>query len=80
MSVRFRSASSACSPFSQWMKSPAKWMALTPRWVIEECASTPVKVATQVDLAPVRLLLSERVFRWAVRKAATPIEREEASV
>src|SRR5881409_3811764 len=37
---------------------------------------TPVKVATQVDLAPVRLLLSERVFRWAVRKAATPIERE----
>ena len=22
----------------------------------------------------------ERVFRWAVRKAATPIEREEASV
>jgi len=28
----------------------------------------------------VRSLLSERVFRWAVRKAATPIEREEASV
>ena len=28
------------------MKSPAKWMALTPRWVIDECASTPVKVAT----------------------------------
>src|SRR5207253_9771341 len=41
---------------------------------------TPVKGATQVDLAPVRSLLSERVFRWAVRKAATPIEREEASV
>ena len=46
MSVRLRSASSTCSSFSQWMKSPAKWMALTPRWVIEECASKPVKVAT----------------------------------
>jgi len=43
MSVRFLPASSCCSSFSQWMKSPAKWMALTPRWVIEECASTPVK-------------------------------------
>jgi hypothetical protein len=46
MSLRFRCASSSCSSFSQWMKSPAKWMALTPRWVIEEWASTPVKVAT----------------------------------
>ena len=43
-------------------------------------AGTPVQVATHVDLAVVRPLLSERVFRWAVRKAPTPIEREEASV
>ena len=45
MSVRVRPASSTCSSFSQWMKSPAKWMALTPRCVMEEWASTPVKVA-----------------------------------
>src|SRR5690349_3284454 len=43
-------------------------------------AGIPIKVATRVDLELVRPLLSERVFRWAVRKAPTPIEREEASV
>ena len=43
-------------------------------------AGTTVKVATRVDLAAVRPLLSERVFRWAVRKSPAPIEREEAPV
>src|SRR5438874_7777008 len=32
-----------------------------------------VKVATRVDVAVVRPLLSERVFRWAVHQTATPI-------
>src|SRR2546423_1770215 len=36
-----------------------------------------VKVATRVELGPVRRLLSERVFRWAARAAATPIASEE---
>ena len=39
-----------------------------------------VKVATRVEVAPVRRLLSERVFRWAARAAATPIDAEEAAV
>jgi inosine-uridine nucleoside N-ribohydrolase len=34
---------------------------------------TRVRVATRVNMALVRPLLSERVFRWAVRTAATPI-------
>jgi purine nucleosidase len=39
-----------------------------------------VRVATQVDVAKVRPLLSERVFRWATRTAAAPSvpEGEEA--
>src|SRR5690349_12083022 len=39
-----------------------------------------VKVATRVEVATVRRLLSERVFRWAARAAATPIAAEEAAV
>src|SRR6266702_2353920 len=39
-----------------------------------------VKVATRVELGPVRRLLSERVFRWATRSAATPIASEEVQV
>ncbi|HLB82597.1 MAG TPA: nucleoside hydrolase [Gemmatimonadales bacterium] len=39
-----------------------------------------VKVATRVELGPVRRLLSERVFRWAARAAATPIASEEVQV
>ena len=35
-------------------------------------AGALVKVATQVDTGPVRSLLSERVFRWAVRPTAAP--------
>lgn len=39
-----------------------------------------VQVATHVDVAKVRSLLSERVFRWATRTASTPsvVEGEEA--
>src|SRR2546430_2725193 len=39
-----------------------------------------VKVATRVELGPVRRLLSERGFRWAARAAATPIASEEVQV
>jgi len=39
-----------------------------------------VKVATRVDVAAVRPLLSERVFRWAVHQTATPIVSQEAAV
>jgi purine nucleosidase len=39
-----------------------------------------VKVATHVDVAMVRPLLSERVFRWAVHQGATPIVSQEAGV
>ena len=39
-----------------------------------------VKVATRVDVALVRPLLSERVFRWAVHQTATPIVAQEAGV
>ena len=39
-----------------------------------------VKVATRVELGPVRRLLSERVFRWAARAATTPIASEEVQV
>jgi purine nucleosidase len=39
-----------------------------------------VKVATRVDVALVRPLLSERVFRWAVRPTPAPIRVEEARV
>src|SRR5438132_44545 len=39
-----------------------------------------VKVATRVDVALVRPLLSERVFRWAVHQTATPIVSQEAVV
>jgi inosine-uridine nucleoside N-ribohydrolase len=38
-----------------------------------------VQVATRVDVAKVRPLLSERVFRWAVHQIATPIVPQEAS-
>ncbi len=41
-------------------------------------AGARVRVATQVDLAQVRPLLSERVFRWAVRPPAAPSVAEEA--
>ncbi|HEX4573726.1 MAG TPA: nucleoside hydrolase [Gemmatimonadales bacterium] len=41
-------------------------------------AGARVRVATQVDVAAVRPLLSERVFRWAVRPAAAPIVSHEA--
>jgi inosine-uridine nucleoside N-ribohydrolase len=37
-----------------------------------------VRVATRVDMAPVRRLLSERVFRGAARAAAAPSVSEEA--
>jgi hypothetical protein len=37
-------------------------------------------VATQVDVALVRPLLSERVFRWAVHQTATPIVSQGAGV
>ena len=40
----------------------------------------PVKAAMRVELGPVRRLLSERVFRWATRAAATPIASEEVQV
>lgn len=43
-------------------------------------AGARVRVAARVDVAPVRRLLSERVFRWAARAAATPIAAEEAAV
>ncbi|HZI23358.1 MAG TPA: nucleoside hydrolase [Gemmatimonadales bacterium] len=43
-------------------------------------AGARVKVATRVEVASVRRLLSERVFRWAARAAATPIAAEEAAV
>jgi len=36
-----------------------------------------VKVATEVDVSMVRPLLSERVFRWAVHQAASPIVAQE---
>ncbi len=39
-----------------------------------------VQVATRVDVAAVRPLLSERVFRWAVHQTATPIVSQEAGV
>src|SRR5947209_14633723 len=39
-----------------------------------------VTVATRVDVALVRPLLSERVFRWAVHQTATPIVSQEAVV
>src|SRR5204863_84498 len=39
-----------------------------------------VNVATRVDVAAVRPLLSERVFRWAVHQTATPIVSQEAAV
>ena len=39
-----------------------------------------VQVATRVDVAAVRPLLSERVFRWAVHQTATPIVSQEAVV
>jgi inosine-uridine nucleoside N-ribohydrolase len=39
-----------------------------------------VRVATRVDMAQVRPLLSERVFRWATRAPATPISEEKATV
>lgn len=39
-----------------------------------------VRVATRVDVGPVRRLLSERVFRWAARPTAPPIASAEASV
>jgi purine nucleosidase len=43
-------------------------------------AGTRVLVATQVDVAKVRSLLSERVFRWATRSGPAPgvVEGEEA--
>src|SRR5207247_1959339 len=37
-----------------------------------------VRVATAVDMGPVRSLLSERVFRWAARPAAAPSRSQEA--
>ena len=36
---------------SQCTNSPAKWIALTPRWVIEECASKPVNLVTYICAA-----------------------------
>jgi len=39
-----------------------------------------VRVATQVDMARVRPLLSERVFRWATRTTPAPISQEGAAV
>jgi purine nucleosidase len=39
-----------------------------------------VRVATKVDMALVRTLLSERVFRWATRAPAAPISEEKATV
>jgi inosine-uridine nucleoside N-ribohydrolase len=39
-----------------------------------------VKVATRVELGPIRRLLSERVFRWAARAATAPIASEEVQV
>ncbi len=41
-------------------------------------AGARVRVATQVDLARVRQLLSERVFRWATRSAAVASGASEA--
>jgi len=41
-------------------------------------AGARVLVATRVDLALVRPLLSERVFRWAVRQAVAPPAPQEA--
>jgi inosine-uridine nucleoside N-ribohydrolase len=38
------------------------------------------RVATRVDMALVRPLLSERVFRWATRAPAAPISEEKATV
>jgi len=37
-------------------------------------------VATRVDVALVRPLLSERVFRWAVHQTTTSIVSQEAAV
>lgn len=39
-----------------------------------------VKVATQVDVAVVRPMLSERVFRWAVHQSTKSIVSQEAGV
>jgi hypothetical protein len=41
-------------------------------------AGARVSVATQVDLARVRRLLSERVFRWATRAPAPATGAAEA--
>ena len=41
-------------------------------------AGSRVQVATQVDVAQVRALLSERVFRWAVRSTSAPGVPQEA--